>query len=94
MISFTYICYIGQLVSPPALPHLIGFEGANDVKEASDEAYIFDILKYLLLVRSLRQTTLTSSDSKARMTWKMPSTAWMCDKNAFPSPAPAKPPSV
>jgi hypothetical protein len=39
-------------------------------------------------------TWMTSASSNARTTWKMPSTALTCDKNAFPSPAPVDAPAV
>lgn len=32
---------------------------------------------------------IISSFSKALTTWNIPSTAYICDKNAFPKPAPS-----
>jgi hypothetical protein len=39
-------------------------------------------------------TWMTSASSKARTTWKIPSTARTCDKKAFPRPAPVEAPAV
>lgn len=37
-------------------------------------------------------TWMTSASSNARTTWKMPSTARTCERNAFPRPAPVDAP--
>merc|ERR1719330_222711 len=37
---------------------------------------------------------MTSSSSNARMTWIMPSTAWMCDRKALPKPSPLEAPEM
>lgn len=39
-------------------------------------------------------TCSTSSLSKARTIWNIPSTAWMCERKALPSPSPCEAPLI